>query len=47
MQIDENELAIRQNDLERAGHKKEAHEMKMITLIGALLYFRFLRARIF
>ena len=40
MQIDE-------NDLDRAGHKKEVHEMKMITLIGDLLYFRFLRARIF
>lgn len=29
MQIDGNELAIRQNDLDRAGHRKEAHEMKM------------------
>lgn len=29
MQIDNNELAIRQNELDRTGHKKEAYEMKM------------------
>lgn len=29
MKIDGNELAIRQNDLDREGHKKEAYEMKM------------------
>lgn len=28
MQIDGNELAIRQNDLDRAGHRKEAMELK-------------------
>ena len=29
MQIDNNPLAIRQNELDREGHKKEAYEMKM------------------
>ncbi|MBR3867483.1 MAG: LPS biosynthesis protein [Butyricicoccus sp.] len=29
MKIDGNELAIRQNDLDRAGFKKEAFDMKM------------------
>lgn len=29
MKIDGNELAIKQNELDQQGHKKEAYEMKM------------------